>query len=91
MSVTEYAGELKKLYSDLEFFMPFKPHDPRDLSMFREWFEPILVQTFLDGLNPEFHLRSRLTMAIPNWPTLEETIASILEEETRLANNPTTP
>jgi hypothetical protein len=91
MSVTEYAGELKKLYRDLEFFRPFKPHDPRDLPMFREWFEPILVQTFLDGLNPEFHLRCRLTMAIPNWPTLEETIASILEEETRLANNPTTP
>jgi uncharacterized protein YgbK (DUF1537 family) len=28
MSVTEYAGELKKLYRDLEFFGPFKPFDP---------------------------------------------------------------
>ncbi|CAM0909126.1 unnamed protein product [Alopecurus aequalis] len=90
MSVTEFAGELKKLYRDLEFFRPFKPHDPRDLPLLREWFEPILVQTFLDGLNPEFHLRSHLILAMPNWPTLEETIASILEEETRLSNNPTT-
>jgi hypothetical protein len=91
MSVTEYAGELKKLYRDLEFFRPIKPHDPRDLPLFREWFEPLLVQTFLDGLNPEFHLRSELIMAIPKWPTLEEAVASILEEETRLANNLTSP
>jgi hypothetical protein len=35
-SVTEYAGELKKLYRDLEFFRPFKPHDPRDLLLLRE-------------------------------------------------------
>ncbi|XP_047074063.1 uncharacterized protein LOC124683626 [Lolium rigidum] len=85
MSVTEYAGELKKLYRDLEFFRPFKPFDPRDLPLLREWFEPLLVQSFLDGLNPEFHLRSQLIMAIPEWPTLEEAVASILEEETRLA------
>jgi hypothetical protein len=57
-SVTEYGGELKKLYRDLEFFRPFKPHDPRDLSLLREWFEPLLVDIFLEGLNPEFHLRS---------------------------------
>jgi hypothetical protein len=35
-SVTEYAGELKKLYRDLEFFRPFKPHDPKDLLLLRE-------------------------------------------------------
>lgn len=88
-SVTEYAGELKKLYRDLEFFRPFKPHDPRDLPLLREWFEPLLVQTFLDGLNPEFQLRSEMLLAMPNWPTLEEAVASILEEETRLSNKPT--
>ncbi|XP_073357581.1 uncharacterized protein [Aegilops tauschii subsp. strangulata] len=85
-SVTEYAGELKKLYRDLEFFRPFKPHDPRDLSLLREWFEPLLVQVSLEGLNPEFKLRSQMIQASPDWPTLDQTIASILEEETRLAN-----
>ena len=88
-SVTEYAGELKKLYRDLEFFRPFKPHDPRDLPLLREWFEPILVQIFLDGLNQEFHLRSQLIMATTTWPTLEETVASILEEETRMSHQAT--
>lgn len=90
-SVTEYAGELKKLYRDLEFFRPFKPHDPRDLSLLREWFEPLLVQVFLEGLNPEFKLRSQMIQASPDWPTLDQTIASILEEETRLANQEATP
>lgn len=90
-TVTEYAGEIKKLYRDLEYFRPFKAHDSRDVSLLREWFEPLLVQTFLDGLNSEFSLRSHLIQALPDWPTLDQTIASILEEETRLANQITTP
>lgn len=90
-TVTEYAGEIKKLYRDLEYFRPFKAHDPRDVSLLREWFEPLLVQTFLDGLNSEFNLRSQLIQATPDWPTLDQTIASVLEEETRLANQITAP
>lgn len=85
-SVTEYAGELKRLYRDLEFFRPLKPHDPRDLPLLREWFEPMLVKIFLDGLNPEFKIRSEMIFAMPEWSTLEETISSILEEETHLSN-----
>lgn len=90
-TVTEYAGEIKKLYRDLEYFRPFKAHDPRDVSLLREWFEPLLVQTFLDGLNSEFNLRSQLIQATSDWPTLDQTISSILEEETRLANQSTAP
>uniref|UniRef100_A0ACD5WSP5 Uncharacterized protein n=1 Tax=Avena sativa TaxID=4498 RepID=A0ACD5WSP5_AVESA len=89
-TVTEYAGELKKLYRDLEFFRPFKPHDPRDLLLLREWFEPLLVQVFLEGLNPEFNLRSEMIWAATDWPTLEQAITSILEEETRLASKDST-
>lgn len=85
-TVTEYAGEIKKLFRDLEYFRPFKAHDPKDIPLLREWFEPILVQAFLEGLNEEFNLRSQLIHALPDWPTLDEAIASILEEETRLAN-----
>uniref|UniRef100_A0ACD5XDP6 Uncharacterized protein n=1 Tax=Avena sativa TaxID=4498 RepID=A0ACD5XDP6_AVESA len=90
-TVTEYAGEIKKLYRDLEYFRPFKAYDPRDVPLLREWFEPLLVQAFLEGLNPEFNFRSQLILATPDWPTLDQTIASILEEETRLANQITTP
>jgi hypothetical protein len=89
-SVTEYAGELKKLYRDLEFFRPFKPHDPRDLLLLREWFEPILVQVFVEGLNPEFNLRSEMILPTTDWPTLDQAIASILEEETRLVSKDST-
>lgn len=84
-SVTEYAGEIKKLYRDLEYFRPFKAHDPRDVPLLREWFEPILVQAFLEGLNPEFNFRAQLIWS-SDWSTLDQTIASVLEEETRLAN-----
>ena len=89
-TVTEFAGEIKKLYRDLEYFRPFKAHDPRDVPLLREWFEPLLVQTFLDGLNSEFNLRSQLIQATADWPTLDQAISSILEEETRLANQITT-
>jgi hypothetical protein len=90
-TVTEYAGEIKKLYRDLEYFRPFKAHDPRDVPLLREWFEPLLVQAFLEGLNAEFSFRSQLILSTPDWPTLDQTIASILEEETRLANQITVP
>lgn len=90
-TVTEYAGEIKKLFRDLEYFRPFKAHDPKDVPLLREWFEPILVQAFLEGLNQEFSLRSHLLHALPDWPTLDQTIASILEEETRLSNQLTVP
>jgi hypothetical protein len=89
--VTEYAGEIKKLFRDLEYFRPFKAHDPKDVPLLREWFEPILVQAFLEGLNEEFNLRSQLIQALPDWPTLDQTISSILEEETRLSNKITVP
>ncbi|XP_044319290.1 uncharacterized protein [Triticum aestivum] len=89
-TVTEFAGEIKKLYRDLEYFRPFKAHDPRDVPLLREWFEPLLVQTFLDGLNSEFNLHSQLIQATADWPTLDLAISSILEEETRLANQITT-
>lgn len=70
-TVTEYAGEIKKLYRHLEFFRPFKAHDLRDAPLLREWFEPLLVQTFLEGLNSEFNFRSQLILATPDWPTFD--------------------
>ena len=90
-SITDYAGELKRLYRDLEFFRPFKSNDPKDLALLREWFQPILVQTFLEGLNQEFDLRRQMIYSAPDWPTLDEAVSSVLEEETRLSNQVVTP
>jgi hypothetical protein len=89
-SVTEYAGELRKLYRDLEFFRPLKPHDPRDMLLLREWFEPLIVQVFLEGLNLEFNLCFEMILATPDWPTLDQAIASILEEEIRMVSKNST-
>lgn len=84
-SVTEYAGELKRLYRDLEFFHPFKSDDPKGGALLREWFQPILVHTFLEGLNAEFDFRRKMIYSATNWPSLEEAISSILEE-TQISN-----
>lgn len=49
------------------------------------------MQIFLEGLISEFHLRREMIFSAPEWPTLDETISSILEEETRLTHqSPTT-
>ncbi|CAO2181652.1 unnamed protein product [Urochloa humidicola] len=85
-SITEYAGELKRLYRDLEFFHPFKCDDANGMTRLREWFQPILVQTFLEGLNSEFDFRRQMIYSAADWPTLDEAISSILEEETRLSS-----
>ena len=90
-SITDYAGELKRLYRDLEFFRPFKSNDPKDLALLREWFQPIRVQTFLEGLNQEFDLLRKMIYSAPDWPTLDEAVSSVLEEETRLSNQIMTP
>uniref|UniRef100_A0A0A9EQ42 Retrotransposon gag domain-containing protein n=1 Tax=Arundo donax TaxID=35708 RepID=A0A0A9EQ42_ARUDO len=49
-SIIEYAGELKRLYRDLEFFHPFKCDDHSGMIRLREWFQPILVQTFFERI-----------------------------------------
>jgi len=41
---------------------------------------------FLDGLNQEFDLRRQLIFSKSEWPTLDEIIFSIIEEETRLSH-----
>jgi len=42
---------------------------------------------FLDGLNQEFDLRRQLIFSKSEWPSLDEIISNIAEEETKL-NNP---
>lgn len=83
-SITEYAGELKRLYRDLHYYHPFQPVDKKDLAIHHKWFETIVGKLFLDGLNQELNLRRQLIFSEPEWPSLDNIISSILEEETRL-------
>jgi len=84
-SVTEYAGELKRLYRDLHYYHPFEPVDKKDLAIHHKWFETIVAKLFLDGLNQELNLRQQIIFSETEWPSLDDIISSVLEEETRLA------
>ena len=85
-SVTEYSGELKRLYRDLYYYHPFEPVDQKDMAIHHSWFQSLVSKLFLDGLNQEFDLRRQLIFSKSEWPTLDEIISSIIEEETRLSH-----
>ncbi|XP_073104370.1 uncharacterized protein [Elaeis guineensis] len=84
-SVTEYVGELKRLWNDFDFYSPFTPTHPDDVDVFRKWIERQHLVDFLDGLNPEFEYRRSSILSTQEWPTLDEAISLVLSEETRLA------
>lgn len=52
-SITEYVGEMRKLYIDLHYYHPFEPVDKKDLAIHHKWFESFVNKLFFDGLNPE--------------------------------------
>lgn len=85
-SVTEYAGQIKKLYRDLHYYHPFEPIDKKDLALHHSWFQSFVSKIFLDGLNPEFDLRRQLIFTMADWPSFDNIVSSICEEETRLKN-----
>jgi transposase InsO family protein len=85
-SITEYAGEMKKLYRDLHYYHPFEPVDKRDLAIHHRWFESFVSKIFLDGLDQKFNLRRQLIFSKPEWPSLEDIVSNVMEEETRLAD-----
>ncbi|XP_071675842.1 uncharacterized protein [Lolium perenne] len=84
-SVTEFAGEVKRLYRDLHYYHPFQPVDKKDMAVHHKWFESLVAKLFLDGLNEELNLRRQLIFSQPEWPSLDDIISSVIEEETRLA------
>uniref|UniRef100_A0A8R7VIA3 Retrotransposon gag domain-containing protein n=1 Tax=Triticum urartu TaxID=4572 RepID=A0A8R7VIA3_TRIUA len=84
-SVTEYAGEMKRLYRELHYYHPFEPVDKNDMAVHHTWFEPFVGKLFLDGLNQEFDLRRQLIFSKTEWLSLDDIISSVIEKETRLA------
>ncbi|CAM0881049.1 unnamed protein product [Alopecurus aequalis] len=84
-SVTEYASEMKRLYRDLHYYHPFEPVDKKDIAIHHTWFESFVSKLFLDGLNQELNLRRQLIFSEQEWPSLDDIISSVIEEETRLS------
>ncbi|XP_073109562.1 uncharacterized protein [Elaeis guineensis] len=84
-SITEYVGELKRLWNDFDFYSPFTPTHPDDVDVFHKWIERQHLVDFLDELNPEFEYRCSSILSTQEWPTLDEAISLVLSKETRLA------
>lgn len=74
------------MYRDLHYYHPFEAVDKKDLAIHHTWFQSFVSKLFLDGLNQEFDLCRQLIFSKSKWPTLDEIISSIIEEETRLSH-----
>jgi hypothetical protein len=55
------------------------------MAIHHTWFKSFVSKLFLDGLNQEFDLRRQLIFS--DWPSLDDTISNIIEEETRLSHS----
>lgn len=83
--VMTYVGELKQVWADLDFLNPLVLAHPECVVAAKKWIEGKRVLKFLKGLNSEFeNRRASLMQNHAQLPSLEEAIAAIAQEETRL-------
>jgi hypothetical protein len=86
MSVTGYSNNVRRLYRDLHYYHPFEPIDKKYIAIHHTWFQSFVSKLFLDGLNQDFDLHHQLIFSKSEWPSLDDIISSIIEEETILGN-----
>src|SRR5438128_1011022 len=82
-SVMAYVAELQRLWTDLDHYDPLGLTDANSIAKVRKWIERRRVIKFLKGLNSLFEGRRATMFHQTLLPTLEETIAAIVQEETR--------
>jgi hypothetical protein len=56
-SAVEYVSELKKLWSDLDYYDPVELECPKCIEKFNKWTEQRRVRDFLNGLHPKYENR----------------------------------
>lgn len=85
-SVVEYVSELKRLWSDLDYFDPVELECGKCIEKFNKWTERRRVRDFLNGLHRRFENRRAALYGNGNGklPSLEQAISAIMSEETRL-------
>jgi transposase InsO family protein len=83
-SVVEYVSELKRLWSDLDYYDPIELECGKCVEKFNQWTEKRRVRDFLNGLNPKFENRRAALYGSEKLPSLEQAISAIISEETRL-------
>jgi hypothetical protein len=80
----DYVAELKRLWADLDHYDPIELPHPECVAWVKKWVERKRVLSFLRGLNLEFEGRRDALFHQANLPSLEEAIAAMAQEETRL-------
>jgi Zinc knuckle len=79
----QYAAELRSLWVDWDHYDPLVLQNPTDILSGRQYLERRRVAHFLKGLNVRFEVRRAAMCHLPSLPSLDETIASMQQEEIR--------
>ncbi|KAM3368389.1 hypothetical protein ACQJBY_016747 [Aegilops geniculata] len=82
--VVEYVSELKRLWSDLDYYDPVEMECGKCAEKYNKWTERRRVRHFLNGLHPRFENRRAALYGSGKLPSLEHAISAIVSEETRL-------
>jgi hypothetical protein len=82
--IVEYVSELKRLWSDLDYYDAVDLECGKCVEKFNKWTEKRRVRDFLNGLNSKFENRRAALYGNGTLPSLEQAISAILSEETRL-------
>lgn len=83
-SVVECVSELKRMWSDLDYYDPIEMECGKCLEKYNQWSERKRVRDFLNGLHPKFENRRAALYGSGKLPNLEQAISAIISEETRL-------
>uniref|UniRef100_A0ACD6ARQ2 Uncharacterized protein n=1 Tax=Avena sativa TaxID=4498 RepID=A0ACD6ARQ2_AVESA len=83
-TVVDYVSELKRLWSDLEFYDPIDLECGKCIEKYHKWIERRHVRDFLNALNQKFEPRRAALYGSGKLPGLEQAISAIISEETRL-------
>jgi hypothetical protein len=80
----DYDAALKRLWADVDHFDPIELPHTECVVWIKKWIEKRRVLQFLRGLNPEFEARRASMFHQSSLPSLEEAVAAMSQEETRL-------
>ncbi|WVZ50418.1 hypothetical protein U9M48_001671, partial [Paspalum notatum var. saurae] len=79
-----YLAELKRLWADLDHYEPIELPHAECVAWVKKYVEKRRVLQFLRGLNSEFEGRRAAMFHQSSLPSLEEAIAAMAQEESRL-------
>ncbi|XP_039821510.1 uncharacterized protein LOC120683501 [Panicum virgatum] len=79
-----YVAELKRLWADLDHYEPIELPHPECVAWVKKYVEKRRVLQFLRGLSSEFEGRRAAMFHQSSLPSLEEAIAAMAQEESRL-------